>query len=194
MTTTEPTVAEPVSRPYDDDSIETITERVAILSALIADAGVLRAMHRAALERRLGRGNKCTVFGEDGQSTLGSASMSNPLKDEAYVTDRAEFEKHCRAVYPDKVEDWWEFIDPEAAAQIVRERAPHLVLLHQGVSKEAEEAALAAAVTTEVPGTARKKKDPQLTISTTPHTRAAVKALLDSMPALRGLEIPAKTK
>jgi hypothetical protein len=192
MTTTEPAVAEPMSRPYDDDSIEVLTERVSILTALAMTASALRAMHREALYRRLGKGNKVTIH--RGDSTLGSVSMSNPDEFEAYITDRDAFEKHCRTVYPDQVEDWWEFIDPEAAAQIVRQHAPHLVLLHPGVSKEAEEKALAAAVSTEVPGTARKKKDPQLTVSTTTHTKAVVKNLLDSIPALRGLEVPAKKK
>lgn len=184
------TEAPPTTHLYDDVSVETLTERVNILSVLATTASALRAMHREVLYRRLGKGNKVTA--RHGEVPMGSASLSDPDALEAYVTDRDEFEKHCRVTYPEHIQDWFEIADQEKAEAVLREHAPHLLVPRHGVSAEAQEAALLAAVTVPVPGTSTKRKDSQLTVTPTKHTREAVKAILDSVPALHGLEVPTK--
>lgn len=151
---------------------------VAVLAAL--GKKITAARQRTNLKlASLPRGTKLTAIDPESGIDYGTVSVSNP-KPEAYVTDKAEFEKWCRTTYPDHVDTWTEFSDYEAAVAVVAQHAPHLLIVHNSVPGTVQETALVRAASEEVPGTVRQQPPGVVMVRPNEHAAKLVQQMLES--------------
>lgn len=176
-----------LARPYESVGMDEMIARTTILSALAIGVGKLKEAHRAELYARMPRGTTLSAMDPtDELESLGSVNLSKSSK-EAYVTDRDQFEEFCRLRHPSKIDRWTEFGDHDEVTKVLAEHAPHLLILHQTVTEEAQEAVLLQALTADVPGTARRLKKPALTVRPTVAAHKAALAIFAGNPVLREL-------
>lgn len=178
-----------MSNPLEDIDTAELAARAAVLADLAKYVGEQRDRHKAELASRMPAGSKITGRHPlDETLSLGTVTMSDP-KPQAYVTDRDTYEAWCRATYPDQIDTWIE-IDPQDAEVIavLREHAPHLVIVHSSVPAAILEKGLERAAKEDVPGTKRAPGRPVLSVRATANARTVVRSMVAASPVLRELE------